>query len=932
MRKAPVVNVAASDAVAPVQNKNKKNKKKTSEQTTSSSAGDASQQTESKHSSSPLELYPDPSAATVTNARGAIHERLARKIYAATPLVFGYVSAGNLPAFDDYLVNNGDVNVRDKITGMPLLFHAVLNAEPLFVLTLAIAGANLKEIYKQENICSYAISNKKYGSLKWLLSRSLMQSGCYEQLSAGFYMAVRYFDATVLNLYIDEFEQNSQEQNKKYSNILIEKKLIVFSYIVGLILGSPEWENQDDSPKKAAFFRLLDLYVPKVFSSEELMSGWVKAINANNTVIADYIFQIIQTKMPNANNYFEELLMRTVHSQQTLVIEYLLNKHINPDAPTYTEEYQVLDLRTNKRCIAMAYSSPLFRACVMGYSEGVALLLHKMPDVNAALRMTALKEDIIVEDNGNEEKHGERAGYNFLSTPIMVAALKGHASIVELLLKLEIKPNVDATDFYGQTVLINAILSKNEKIVAILLEYGANVEHRNMQEKSVFSFAMDSGDASIIRLIRQGIIKSRLKEELSDGPIKENQDKFLQHLAIKLDEKLQFTEINQELKLTIDAGKLTGKDFVHTSVDVTEMMTLALQKTLVKIGPEGICELERHGTFFIETFLSNFSKPQTATQESKFERTFRIIEIGASTAISTIPEKSAACVKSGFSLIEEEYNLLRALSALIVKIDQNEVTHLWIIRNAMLGITVHLLRKFADAKEESSLFPKKNAQELATAIVHCDGTSLSRKTTNRRENRALNKSVTKMITSICDFIVANGPNNNSQSPTDFLRKQSPLIDALISSPIIEANDLYHNLAIARKELKKYKNSHVKKNLQMLLEESSVQGLTIEGILADAWSYTGMRIYATFPEGPEVPKAKKDFLVLYFARDRSEYEEVMAARLQGYSYKHPGAWTKHSVTIKSVINAMCKFAVVVNANTVRSNQTVAVSESSSSLTT
>ena len=86
------------------------------------------------------------------------------------------------------------------------------------------------------------------------------------------------------------------------------------------------------------------------------------------------------------------------------------------------------------------------------------------------------------------------------NTPIMVAAVEGHADVVELLCSRG--ANVNARNIHGATALIYATYYDRENSVRALLKCGADKEIRDMFGNRAIDYAKGYGFTSIVEILK----------------------------------------------------------------------------------------------------------------------------------------------------------------------------------------------------------------------------------------------------------------------------------------------------------------------------------------------------------------------------------------------------------------------------------------------
>lgn len=146
---------------------------------------------------------------------------------------------------------------------------------------------------------------------------------------------------------------------------------------------------------------------------------------------------------------------------------------------------RLVDGGADVNCRGSHGHSPLLVAASQGHREVVAYLLAAGADA------TQLAND--------------------KAPTLFYACVRGHSEIVDLLLGAGANPNARrdtdgpprAGDSAGVSLLHVAIGNRNARIVAALLRAGANRDFV-LYGKDALGAALETGDAAIIRLVRQG--------------------------------------------------------------------------------------------------------------------------------------------------------------------------------------------------------------------------------------------------------------------------------------------------------------------------------------------------------------------------------------------------------------------------------------------
>lgn len=95
------------------------------------------------------------------------------------------------------------------------------------------------------------------------------------------------------------------------------------------------------------------------------------------------------------------------------------------------------------------------------------------------------------------------------------AALQGRVQLVEYLLKLD-DCEIEASDDSNATPLILAVLKGNATIVEWLLNKGANVNHQNAQGHSALQYACSKGWSDVVALLLKGGADVNVRDKRGD--------------------------------------------------------------------------------------------------------------------------------------------------------------------------------------------------------------------------------------------------------------------------------------------------------------------------------------------------------------------------------------------------------------------------------
>lgn len=140
------------------------------------------------------------------------------------------------------------------------------------------------------------------------------------------------------------------------------------------------------------------------------------------------------------------------------------------------------------------HDTALTLACAGGHEELVTLLLNR----------------------GANMEHRDKKGF----TPLMLAATAGHAGVADILLShgVDIEAQSERTK---DTALSLACSSGRFEVVELLLNRGANKEHRNVSDYTPLSLAASGGYVNIIKLLLSNgaEINSRTGSKLGISPL-----------------------------------------------------------------------------------------------------------------------------------------------------------------------------------------------------------------------------------------------------------------------------------------------------------------------------------------------------------------------------------------------------------------------------
>jgi ankyrin repeat protein len=207
-------------------------------------------------------------------------------------------------------------------------------------------------------------------------------------------------------------------------------------------------------------------------------------------------------------------------------------------------------------------STALMLAAWLRQEKSVQLLLEYDADPNIRGRDGKTALHLAAEDTENQEAlvyhltqykaDVNASAYSF--TPILLAAIQNHTSIVKLL--IECGANVKAEDYHGRTALHYLAQHGNTPSVATLLSHGADVNASDRQGKTPLMLALDSRNPKMLRTLIKGG---------ADVNITDNEGSTVLHLAADANEVRLVRELLDNGAMD-DTCNLEGMTALHIAL------------------------------------------------------------------------------------------------------------------------------------------------------------------------------------------------------------------------------------------------------------------------------------------------------------------------------------------------------------------------------
>lgn len=160
------------------------------------------------------------------------------------------------------------------------------------------------------------------------------------------------------------------------------------------------------------------------------------------------------------------ITLSNLHSQNN-IFDVCRNGNVEDIKILYKQNPDIINKKND------AGYSPLILACYHNNEEIAKFLINNIKDVN------------------------ESSDYG---TPLMAAVVKGHITIIELLLEKNADPNIQ--DIKGTTALHYASMSENIEIANLLVNANANCNLKNNVGKTPMDFAISLNNQDLITILK----------------------------------------------------------------------------------------------------------------------------------------------------------------------------------------------------------------------------------------------------------------------------------------------------------------------------------------------------------------------------------------------------------------------------------------------